>query len=82
VGEHQGDLVGCALAFSAGVFLCISLGDLLPELHFHTHDRVKLSAALLLGITISYALGYLEPHPHELPSPSAPHDHQGHVHNP
>ena len=39
-----------ALAFSAGTFLCIALSDLLPELQFHAHDRVKLSAALLLGV--------------------------------
>jgi zinc and cadmium transporter len=77
VGEHQDAVVGCALAFSAGVFLCISLGDLLPELHFHTHDRLKLSAALLLGIATSYVVGYLEPHPHEFPGQAASHQ-QGH----
>ena len=32
-----------ALAFSAGTFLCIALSDLLPELQFHSHDRLKLS---------------------------------------
>ncbi len=42
--------LGFALAFSAGTFLCIALGDLLPELHFHSHDRVKLSIALLSGV--------------------------------
>lgn len=52
--------VGCALAFSAGVFLCISLGDLLPELQFHSHDRWKLSAALLLGIGLAYGIGFFE----------------------
>lgn len=41
---------GAALAFSSGTFLCISLSDLLPELHFHSHDRVKLSIALLGGV--------------------------------
>ncbi len=45
-------LVGYTLAFSAGTFLAIALTDLLPELHFHAHDRNKLSAALLLGIII------------------------------
>lgn len=54
-------IVGCALAFSAGTFLCISLGDLLPEIEFHSHDRVKLSAALLLGVAIAYAIGFFEP---------------------
>jgi zinc and cadmium transporter len=39
-----------ALAFSAGTFLCIALSDLLPELQFHSHDRLKLSIALLAGI--------------------------------
>jgi zinc and cadmium transporter len=80
----QKDLVvGAALAFSAGVFLCISLGDLLPELQFHSHDRLKLSAALLLGVALAYGIGFLEPmhahapsaelHPHE-------HGHDGHQH--
>lgn len=54
-------LLGCALGFSAGVFLCISLGDLLPEVQFHQHDRWKLSAMLLLGVTVAYLIGYLEP---------------------
>ena len=54
-------LIGCALAFSAGVFFCISLGDLLPEVHFHSHDRLKLTASFLLGIGLAYGLRYLEP---------------------
>ncbi len=54
-------LVGCALAFSAGVFLCISLSDLLPEVQFHSHDRGKLTIALLLGIALAYGIGLLEP---------------------
>ena len=54
-------ILGCALGFSAGVFLCISLGDLLPELQFHRHDRGKLSIALLLGVVLAYGIGYLEP---------------------
>lgn len=52
--------VAYALAFSAGTFLCISLSDLLPELQFHQHDRVKLSAALLLGLGVAYGAGRLE----------------------
>jgi hypothetical protein len=48
------------LAFSAGTFLCISLSDLLPELQFHQHDRVKLSLALVAGLGIAYAAGKLE----------------------
>ncbi len=52
--------VACALAFSAGTFLCISLSDLLPELHFHRHDRVKLSVALLLGLAVAHAAARME----------------------
>jgi zinc and cadmium transporter len=71
----QTALVGCALAFSAGVFVCISLSDLLPELEFHSHDRLKLSLALLFGVAAAYGIGYLEPEgSHEAPSraPEAP----------
>jgi len=57
----QQAVVGCALAFSAGVFICISLSDLLPELTFHSHDRITLSGALLAGIALAYGIGYLEP---------------------
>jgi zinc and cadmium transporter len=64
--QHQHLIVGCGLAFAAGVFLCISLGDLLPELEFHSHDRLKLSAALLLGIVLAWGIGFLEPaHTHQ-----------------
>lgn len=45
-----------ALAFSAGTFLCIALSDLLPELQFHTHDRLKLTAALLAGFAVMSVL--------------------------
>ena len=60
VGIDQMGIIGRALAFSSGVFVCISLGDLLPEVHFHSHDRIKLSAALLLGIALAYGVGFLE----------------------
>jgi zinc and cadmium transporter len=59
--EHRA--VGIALAISAGVFLCISLSDLLPEVQFHRHDRLKLSTALILGVLAAYAIHYFEP-PH------------------
>jgi zinc and cadmium transporter len=61
--------IACALAFSAGTFLCISLSDLLPELQFHSHDRLKLSIALLLGLAVAHFASKMEsmfahpPHP-------------------
>ena len=45
-------LTAAALAFSAGTFLCVALSDLLPELQFHAHDRIKLSAALVAGLAL------------------------------
>ncbi len=54
-------IVGASLAFSAGAFICIALSDLLPEVHFHSHDRLKLTVAFLLGIAAAYLLGALEP---------------------
>ncbi len=49
-----------ALAFSAGTFLCIALSDLLPELQFHTHDRLKLSIALLSGFCLMAGTSLIE----------------------
>jgi len=71
VDQHL--VVGWALAFSAGMFLCISLGDLLPEVEFHSHDRTKLSFLLVLGMAAAYGIGLLE-------GPNHGHDH-GHSHD-
>ena len=54
--------LGYALAFSAGIFLCISLGDLLPEVHFHSHDRLWLSLMLITGVLIALALEMMHGH--------------------
>ncbi|MBI2825712.1 MAG: ZIP family metal transporter [Planctomycetia bacterium] len=66
-GVAEGQIVGPALAFAAGTFLCISTSDLLPELQFHAHDRLKLSAALLLGLGLTAAIVLVESahHGHE-----------------
>ncbi len=61
--------IACALAFSAGTFLCISLSDLLPELQFHSHDRLKLSGALLLGLAVAHFAAHMESLAH---TPHAP----------
>jgi zinc and cadmium transporter len=53
-------LTANALAFSAGTFLCIALSDLLPELQFHAHDRLKLSLALLGGFALVAAASAIE----------------------
>lgn len=61
MGEHQALVVGTALAFAGGVFLCISLADILPEVSFHSHDRFALTSALLVGVLLAYGIGFLEP---------------------
>jgi zinc and cadmium transporter len=58
-GTH-GAFLGYSLAFCAGSFLCIASSDLLPELQFHSHDRFKLSIALLAGLSIAFLIGQLE----------------------
>jgi zinc and cadmium transporter len=58
-------VLGSALAFCAGTFLCIACADLLPELQFHSHDRLKLSFALLLGIAVAVGIGRLEKSGHD-----------------
>jgi len=91
---HGSPVVAYALAFSAGTFLCIATSDLLPELQFHRHDRVALSVALLLGLSVSWVIGLIETrglghshhHPptieHEQPDPHHETDgHPGHDHH-
>lgn len=56
----QREFLGTALSFAAGVFICIALSDLLPEMEFHAHNKVQLTVALGLGIMLSWALTMLE----------------------
>ncbi len=53
-------VLGYALAFCAGSFLCIASSDLLPELQFHSHDRFKLSFMLLAGLSVAILIKLLE----------------------
>jgi zinc and cadmium transporter len=52
--------LGCSLAFCAGTFLCIASSDLLPELQFHSHDRFKLSIALIAGLAVAVLIKQFE----------------------
>ncbi|ADG69291.1 zinc/iron permease [Planctopirus limnophila DSM 3776] len=75
---QQALIVGCALAFSAGSFLCIALADLLPEVQFHSHDRWQLTSLLIAGTIAAWGIGFLEPaHSH---GNHDSHDHTGHDH--
>ena len=72
--EHDAhsQVVGNALAFTAGIFLCIALSDVLPELHFHQHDKVTLSAALIIGLAIAWAIAHFEMKHHDHGHGAAP----------
>ncbi|HUP79789.1 MAG TPA: ZIP family metal transporter [Pirellula sp.] len=57
-------ILGWGLTISAGFFIGIALADLLPEVAFHDHDRVKLTATFLLGIAIAVGIENLPGHSH------------------
>jgi zinc and cadmium transporter len=63
--------IAAALALSAGTFFCIALSDLLPELHFHQHDRVGLTVALLMGLTIAWGVASVHTHAHDETTPAS-----------
>jgi len=58
--DSNGVFLGCSLAFCTGTFLCIASSDLLPELQFHSHDRFKLSVALLAGLGVAMGIKFFE----------------------
>ncbi len=65
-------ILGGTLSFAAGACLCISSSDLLPELQFHSHDRLKLSVALAAGLMLAWGLVYVENQGHGHHRPSVP----------
>jgi len=71
-GGQQDTLVGVAMALAAGAFLCIAAADLLPEVQFHSHDRLLLTSSLALGLAIAWGITVMERSSHA-------HSH-GHVH--
>ena len=74
-GDSSIAVVGWSLGISAGAFLCIALGDILPEVRFHSHDRLGLSICFVAGILMSAGLRLVEPsHQHQ---PAAEQHHHG-----
>lgn len=69
-GEREA-AVGVALALAGGAFICIAAADLLPEVQFHTHDRVLLTTALAMGLALAWGMAILE---------RSTHDHSSHGH--
>jgi zinc and cadmium transporter len=70
-GGGQTAVLGVALALAGGAFVCIAAADLLPEVQFHTHDRLLLTTALALGLAMAWVITMAErsSHGHSL------HDH-------
>lgn len=63
--EEHSTTVSYAMGFAAGVFLCIALSDLLPELHFHRHDAGKLTACLAVGLALAWTINHFEMKNHD-----------------
>jgi zinc and cadmium transporter len=60
LGDRADGVLAAAMAMAAGAFLCIAAADLLPEVEFHSHDRVFLTASLVVGIGIAWGMTVLE----------------------
>lgn len=58
-GQHE-HVLGVAMALAGGAFVCIAAADLLPEVQFHSHDRVLLTSSLALGLAIAWGITVLE----------------------
>jgi zinc and cadmium transporter len=69
------------MALAGGAFVCIAAADLLPEVQFHSHDRVLLTTALAAGLGIAWGITALErsSHAHAAHARPAAVDH-GHRH--
>lgn len=70
-GGERDAAVGVALALAGGAFVCIAAADLLPEVQFHTHDRVLLTTVLAMGLALAWGMAVLE---------RSTHDHSSHGH--
>jgi zinc and cadmium transporter len=55
-GTSEDSVLGVALAVAGGAFVCIAAADLLPEVQFHTHDRVLLTTSLVAGLALAWGI--------------------------
>ncbi len=78
--DPSSTILGWGLTVSAGFFIGIALADLLPEVAFHDHDRMKLTVALLLGIAIAVGIENLPGHSHTVEVEGSGEHHHGHAH--
>lgn len=57
---HADSFTPLALAASSGTFLHLALSDILPDVHRRGGSKLKLSAALLLGIAVMWGLRFID----------------------
>ena len=78
-GELNPAVGSAALAIAAGLLLALALGDLLPEVQSHDHDRFLLTLMLVLGLGAAVGIGVLHDagHTHDH---GVEHVHDGHAH--
>jgi len=83
LGGHEGDVLGIAMALAAGAFICIAAADLLPEVQFHSHDRLLLTTALAVGLAIAWGITVVEraTHAHESHATPSSAGRDGHRHH-
>jgi zinc and cadmium transporter len=76
-GAAENTVLGIALAVAGGAFVCIAAADLLPEVQFHTHDRLLLTTSLVLGLALAWGITAAErsSHAHTLHGHGAGHNH-------
>lgn len=79
-GAHQTEVLGIAMAMAAGAFLCIAAADLLPEVQFHSHDRVLLTASLALGLALAWGISIVERSSHSHAAHARPAAAASHAH--
>jgi zinc and cadmium transporter len=81
-GAHEGTVLGVAMGMAAGAFICIAAADLLPEVQFHSHDRLLLTTALALGMAVAWGITQIEraTHAHEAHTGRAAARDHGHPH--
>jgi zinc and cadmium transporter len=79
-GGQQETILGVAMALAAGAFLCIAAADLLPEVQFHSHDRLLLTSSLALGLAIAWGITVMERSTHAHAQAHAQTDSQDHGH--
>ncbi len=74
-GGQREAAVGVALALAGGAFVCIAAADLLPEVQFHTHDRILLTTVLVLGLALAWGMAIVERATHNH-APHGPGEHR------